>query len=63
MFGKGYFEGDFRTKPIVNNRGATKAENKEQLLERARLDRQNREVGAEETQLLSEPYRKEWLII
>ena len=45
MFGKGYFEGDFRTKPIVNNRGATRAENKEQLLERARLDRKNREVN------------------
>ena len=35
MFGKGNFDGQFRTTPNVSIRGATKSENKEQLLKRA----------------------------
>jgi len=50
MLGKGHFEGDFRTKPTVNIRGATKKESRLQLLERAHLDRANREAKRQETQ-------------
>jgi len=50
MFGKGHFEGDYRTKPTVNIRGATKAEKKEQLIERAQQDRASREAKRQETQ-------------
>ena len=45
MFGKGHFEGDFRTKPVVSIRGATKAESKTELLRRAHKDRLDREVN------------------
>ena len=44
MFGKGNFDGEFRTKPNVSIRGASKNENREQLLKRAHDDRVNREV-------------------
>ena len=44
MFGKGNFEGQFRTKPIVNMGGATRSENREQLLKRAQEERNMREV-------------------
>ena len=45
MFGKGNFDGQFRTTPNVSIRGATKSENKEQLLKRAHEQRSQREVG------------------
>ena len=44
MFGKGNFDGQFRTTPTVSIRGATKSESKEQLLRRAHEERQRREV-------------------
>ena len=44
MFGKGNFDGQFRTKPSVSIRGATKSESKEQLLKRVHDERLNREV-------------------
>ena len=44
MFGKGNFDGQFRTTPNVSIRGATKSENKEQLLRRAHEQRSQREV-------------------
>ena len=44
MFGKGHFEGDYRTKPVVNIRGFGKPESRDQLLERAHQDRIKREV-------------------
>ena len=46
MFGKGNFDGQFRTKPSVSIRGATKSESKEQLLKRVHDERLNREVRA-----------------
>ena len=45
MFGKGNFDGQFRTKPTVSIRGASQSENREQLLKRAHDERQNREVN------------------
>ena len=45
MFGKGNFDGQFRTKPTVSIRGASQSENREQLLKRAYDERQNREVN------------------
>ena len=44
MFGKGNFDGQFRTKPMVSIRGASKHENREQLLKRAHEDRVSREA-------------------
>ncbi len=44
MFGKGHFEGQYRTKPVVSIRGASKYETKKELLERAHQERANREV-------------------
>ena len=44
MFGKGNFDGQFRTTPNVSIRGATKSESKEQLLKRAHEERLQREV-------------------
>ena len=44
MFGKANFDGQFRTTPNVSIRGATKSENKEQLLKRAHEQRSQREV-------------------
>lgn len=44
MFGKGHFEGQFRSRPVVSIRGASKHETKQELLERAHKDRANREV-------------------
>ena len=44
MFGKGHLEGQYRTKPVVSIRGATKYETKKELLERAHQERANREV-------------------
>ena len=44
MFGKGNFDGQFRTKPTVSIRGASKHENREQLLKRAHEDRVSREA-------------------
>ena len=44
MFGKGNFDGQFRTKPTVSIRGASQSENREQLLKRAHDERLNREV-------------------
>ena len=44
MFGKGNFDGQFRTKPMVSIRGASKHENREQLLKRAHEDRVSRET-------------------
>jgi len=49
MFGKGHFEGDFRTKPVVSIRGATKAESKTELLRRAHKDRLDREARRRES--------------
>jgi len=48
MFGRGSFEGDFRTRPSVNIRGASKSENKEQLLKRAHEERIQREAKRKE---------------
>jgi len=48
MFGRGSFEGDFRTRPSVNIRGASKSENKEQLLKRAHEERIHREAKRKE---------------
>ena len=44
MFGKGHFDGQYRTTPIVSLRGATKSENEDPLLRRAHEDRLQREV-------------------
>jgi len=48
MFGRGHFEGDFRTKPNVSIRGATKSESKEELLKRAHDERLQREAKRKE---------------
>ena len=45
MFGKGNFNGQFRTTPTVSIRGATKSESKEELLRRAHDERLRREVN------------------
>ena len=37
MFGKGGFEGNFRTTPNQSIRGASKGESKEELLRRAQV--------------------------
>jgi len=44
MFGKGNFNGQFRTTPTVSIRGATKSESKEELLRRAHDERLRREA-------------------
>ena len=44
MFGKGNFDGQYRTTPTVSIRGASKHENREQLLKRAHEDRVSREA-------------------
>ena len=44
MFGKGNFDGQYRTTPTVSIMGASRHENREQLLKRARDDRVNREA-------------------
>ena len=44
MWSASGLNGDFRRKPIVSNRGASKKETKEQLLERATKERLKREV-------------------
>jgi len=49
MFGKGNFDGQFRTTPNVSIRGATKSESKEQLLKRAHEERLQREAQRNET--------------
>eukprot|EP00092_Neocalanus_flemingeri_P033885 GFUD01036847.1.p1 GENE.GFUD01036847.1~~GFUD01036847.1.p1 ORF type:complete len:1078 (-),score=314.76 GFUD01036847.1:112-3345(-) len=49
MFGKGNFDGQFRTTPNVSIRGATKSESKEQLLKRAHHERLQREAQRNET--------------
>ena len=38
------FNGEFRRKPVVSNRGASRKETKEELLQRATKERQRREV-------------------
>ena len=45
MFGKGNFDGQFRTRPTVSIRGATKSETREDLIRRAQEERSNREVS------------------
>jgi len=49
MFGKGNFDGQFRSTPTVSIRGASKSESKEQLLQRAQEQRNLREVQRKET--------------
>ena len=44
MFGKGGFEGNFRTTPNQSIRGASKSESKEELLRRAQEERKAREA-------------------
>ena len=39
------FDGDFRRKPVVSIRGASKKENKEELLQRTQKERNQREVS------------------
>jgi len=48
MFGKGNFDGQFRTTPNVSIRGATKSESKDQLLKRAHYERLQREAQRNE---------------
>ena len=49
MWSSSGFNGDFRRKPIVSNRGASKKETKEELLKRAQQERTKREVRTEDT--------------
>ena len=44
MFGKGNFDGQYRSTPTVSIRGASKHENREQLLKRAHDERVSREA-------------------
>ena len=44
MFTKGHFEGEYRSRPAVSIRGATRGESKEELLLRAHQERAQREV-------------------
>lgn len=39
------FDGEFRRKPVVSIRGASKKESKEELLHRAQRERSQREVN------------------
>ena len=45
MFGKGGFEGNFRTTPNQSIRGASKGESKEELLRRAQVLEENTVTG------------------
>jgi ubiquitin-protein ligase E3 C len=49
MFGKGSFEGQFRSTPTVSIGGSSKNENREQLLVRARQERSLREAKRQES--------------
>ena len=49
MFGKGGFEGNFRTTPNQSIRGASKGESKEELLRRAQEERKAREAKRNKT--------------
>jgi hypothetical protein len=46
MFSKGNFEGEYRSRPTVSIRGATRGESKEELLHRAHQERAAREVSS-----------------
>ena len=44
MLGKGHFEGEYRSKPVVNIRGASQPITRTQCIEKAHKERANREV-------------------
>ena len=48
------FNGDYRRKPVINNRGASKKESKEELLKRVQEERQKREVSFDKSLYLSQ---------
>lgn len=45
MWSASGFNGDFRRRPVVSNRGASKKETRDELLRRAQKERENREVS------------------